>query len=88
MSRLSKEAFQQLVTVFSEHTQRAGRRPGRHGVDAKLGMTPRCLAGWSYLDVALAHCVSISTFFRVVDETICDFDDTINWSLGTKMTTI
>jgi hypothetical protein len=34
MYRLSKEAFQQLVTVISEHRQRAGRRPGRHAVDA------------------------------------------------------
>jgi hypothetical protein len=88
MSRLSKEAFQQLVTVLSEHRQHAGRRLGRHAVDAKLSMTPRWLAGWSYLDIALAHCVSISPFFRVVDEKICDLDDIINWNLDTKMRTI
>jgi DDE superfamily endonuclease len=77
MYRLSKDAFQQLVTVISEYRQRAGRRPGRHAVDAKLSMTLLWLAGGSYLDIALAHCVSVSTFFHVVDETICDLDDTI-----------
>jgi hypothetical protein len=76
MYRLSTEAFQPLVTVISEHRQRAGPRPGRHATDAKLSMTLRRLAGWSYLDVALAQCVSTFTSFRVVDETICDFDDT------------
>jgi hypothetical protein len=40
-------------------------------------MTLRWLAGGSYLDRALAHCVSVSTFSHVVDETICDVDDTI-----------
>jgi hypothetical protein len=78
MYRLSKEAFQQLVTVISEHRQRAGRRPGRHATHAKLSMTLRWIAGWSYLGIALAQCVSTSTSFRVVDETICDLDDTIN----------
>jgi nuclease HARBI1 len=76
MYRLSKEAFEHLVTVIGEHRQRAGRRPGRHAVDAKLSMALRWLAGGSYLDIALAHCVSVSTFFRIVDETICDIDDT------------
>jgi hypothetical protein len=43
--RLSKEALKQLVTVISEHRQRAGRRPGRHEVDAKLSMALRWLGG-------------------------------------------
>jgi DDE superfamily endonuclease len=30
-----------------------------------------------YLDIAVAHCVSVSTFFHVVDETICGIDETI-----------
>jgi hypothetical protein len=77
MYRLSKVAFQQLVTVIREHRQRAGRRPGRHAVEANLSMALRWLAGGSYLDIALAHCVSVSTFFHVFDETICDIDDTI-----------
>jgi hypothetical protein len=76
MYTLSEEAFQQLVTVISEHRQRAGRRPGRHAVDAKLSMTLRWLAGGSYLDITQAHCVSVSTLFRIVDETICAIDDT------------
>jgi hypothetical protein len=45
-------------------------------VDAKLSMTLRWLAGGSYLDIELAHCVSVSTFIRIVDETICVIDDT------------
>jgi nuclease HARBI1 len=77
MYRLPKEAFQQLANVIGEHRQSAGRRPGRHAVDAKLSMTLRWLAGGSYLDIALAHCVSVSTFFHVVDETVSDIDDTI-----------
>jgi hypothetical protein len=40
-------------------------------------MILRWLAGGSYLDIALTHCVSVSTFFHVVDEIICDIDDTI-----------
>jgi hypothetical protein len=82
MYRLPKEAFQQLANVIGEHRQRAGWRPGRHKVDAKLSMTLRWLAGGSYLDIELAHCVSVSTFFHVVDETICDIDDTTTLEFG------
>jgi hypothetical protein len=42
----------------------------------------RWLAGGSHLDIALAHCVSISIFFRFVDETICDIDDTMTLEFG------
>jgi hypothetical protein len=55
MHRLSEEAFQQILTIISEHRQRAGLRPGRHEVDAKLSITLQWLAGGSYLDIALAH---------------------------------
>jgi hypothetical protein len=43
---------------------------------AKLSMALRWLAGGSYQDIALAHCDSVSTYFRIVDETICDIGDT------------
>jgi hypothetical protein len=77
MYRLSKVAFQQLVTIIREHRQRAGRRPGRHAVDAKLSMrrfyvtnVGRPLPGdilgnWSSL---LAH-VRISFYHCVYAET-------------------
>jgi hypothetical protein len=45
-------------------------------MDAKLSMTLPWLAGGSYLDIAQAHCVYVSSLFRIVDETICDIDDT------------
>jgi hypothetical protein len=77
MYRMSKVEFQQLVTVNREHRQRAERRTGRHAVDAKLSITLRWLASGSYLYIALDHCVSVSTFSHVVDETICDIGDTI-----------
>jgi DDE superfamily endonuclease len=45
---------------------------------SRLSMTLRYLAGGSYLDIAISHCVSISTFYFVVDETLADLDETLS----------
>jgi hypothetical protein len=62
-----------LLLVSTDNAQGGGRGDMRW-TPTQYGTL--LIAGGSYLDIALAHCVSISTFFRIVDETICDIGDT------------
>jgi hypothetical protein len=75
MYLLTKKSFQALVEIIRKYRKCAGWLPGRHAVDLKLSMALRWLFGGTYLDIALAHCVFMSTFFHVVDETIYYVDD-------------
>jgi hypothetical protein len=50
-------------------------------VDSRLSMTLRYLAGGSYLDIAIFHCVSTSIFCFVVDEILADLYKSITIKL-------
>jgi DDE superfamily endonuclease len=55
-----------------------GQGSVRVPVESRLSMALRYLAGGSYLDIAITHHVSISTFYYVVDETLTDLDQSLN----------
>jgi phosphoribosylformylglycinamidine (FGAM) synthase-like amidotransferase family enzyme len=78
MFRLSRNAFWSLRELIRTTRNAYGCGAVRVPVESRLSMTLRYLAGGSYLDVAIAHHVSISTFYYVVDETLNDLDQSLN----------
>jgi DDE superfamily endonuclease len=78
MFRLSRDEFSSLRDLVRAHLIATGRENVRVCPDSRLSMTLRYLAGGLYLDIAIAHRVSISTFYFVVDETLTDLDQTLS----------
>jgi hypothetical protein len=77
MYRLTEHDFSDLPAKILDYRETNDLKPGRQSVDAKFSMILRWLAGVSYLDIVLSHCVAISTCFHAVDETLCDLDEVL-----------
>jgi DDE superfamily endonuclease len=78
MFRLSRNAFWSLRELIRTSRNANGCGADSVPVESRLSMTLRYLAGGSYLDIAIAHHVSISKFYYVVDETLTDLDLSLN----------
>jgi hypothetical protein len=78
MFRLSRTVFWSLRELIRTPRNACGCGTVRVSLESHLSMTLRYFAGGSYLDTAVAHHVSISTFYCVVDETLTDLDQSLN----------
>jgi hypothetical protein len=78
MFRLSRNAFWSLRELIQTTRNDNGQGSVRVPVESRLSMALRYLADGSYLDISIAHHVSISTFYYVVDETLTDLDQSLN----------
>jgi hypothetical protein len=78
MYRLSRHDFCGITDLVVANRIACGSPKVRVPVESRLSMTLRYLAGGSYLDIAISHCVSISTFYFVVDEMLVDLDESLS----------
>ena len=78
--RMSKESFFELLELARPGLARdeaQGSRSSFDGVvspEQRLSMTLRWLAGGSYIDISIIHGVNVSTFYKVVNETVLHLD--------------
>jgi hypothetical protein len=74
--RLPRVLFFDLCAKLQCYYRKSGRAPqySRIPIHPRLSMTLRWLAGGNYLDIALWHHVSVSTFYSIVDETAAAID--------------
>jgi hypothetical protein len=78
MYRLSRHDFCGITDLVVANRIACGSPKVRVPVESRLSMTLRYLACGSYLDIAISHCVSISTFYFVVDEMLVDLDESLS----------
>jgi DDE superfamily endonuclease len=78
MYRISRHDFCCITDLVIANRIACGSPKVRVPVESRLSMTMRYLAGGSYLDIAVSHCVCISTFYFVVDEMLVDLDESLS----------
>jgi hypothetical protein len=71
---MTKDCFEAHCVCIETRRTTCERRRGRQSAEARLSMSLSWLAGGSYLGMALCHAISVSIFFHLLDETICDLN--------------
>jgi hypothetical protein len=74
MYRMSRDVFNELLNSI----ELCDVRNTRSDLATKLSMTLRYLAGGSYLDICVAHCLPVSSFFANCDEIIRVIDKALH----------